>query len=532
LQNLSQINNIANKILQKAIKHIKRNEGFRIQGEREKEMKINKLRNKIHSIKLRKLAKLTALCISALFIISILSVFSLPAVRASTPIFSDSFASQNFSAWTGVSNNNGGTESVQTSTVYGGSNVAKFTLPSTANSWAVITKNLATTYSTLYLAGYICLDALPSSGNYLMAGITLDSIHGYDLASAYIHNNAGTYRWSLEYSGSGGKGYYVDSSSGLTVSVGTWYYIEVMCKVGSGTGETTMWANNTQISDVTGLTNNYDGASQTIQVGPYSPSALALNDYIENIVASTSFITMPTSTPTPTSTPVPTVSPASTPAPTATPTPTPTPSATNLTPIPAGWEGSSGCWRGIGNQAGDSLCTSTTYNGQPTLEINVRQAPVVNLVYNGVPTKILDPEFDGLYQKVSPGAHIVFSAYIKTTSSTIGDTCPYHGAFIDIDFYGANGRICGTQTPNGSEIINGVYPSNWDANIVPFGTSGWTYVSMNFIVPNQAYADGFGGPYPAGTLVTPTGFVPVIYVQANYGEGALVWIADTTLTVS
>ena len=118
-------------------------------------MKINKLRNKIHSIKLRKLAKLTALCISALFIISILSVFSLPAVRASTPIFSDSFASQNFSAWTGVSNNNGGTESVQTSTVYGGSNVAKFTLPSTANSWAVITKNLATTYSTLYLAGYM-----------------------------------------------------------------------------------------------------------------------------------------------------------------------------------------------------------------------------------------------------------------------------------------------------------------------------------------------------------------------------------------
>ncbi len=88
---------------------------------------------------------------------------------------------------------------------------------------------------------------------------------------------------------------YVDSSLGSNISVGTWYYLEVMCKIGSGNGEVAMWVNNTQVSDVTGLTNNGDGASRVLQVGPYSLSGtIALNDYIDNIVASTSFIAEPT----------------------------------------------------------------------------------------------------------------------------------------------------------------------------------------------------------------------------------------------
>jgi len=504
-----------------------RPQGFQKLRERErKKMKTHKLRNILHSMNFRKHSKPTVLFISALFIISMLSFVSPAAVHASTSIFSENFASKNFNAWA-ISNNNGGTESVQTATVYGGSNIAKFTLPYTANSWAVITKNLGTTYSTLYLAGYVCLDALPSSGNYLMAGITLDSINGYDLASAHIHNNAGTYRWTLEYSSSGGKSNYVDSSLGSSISVGTWYYIEVMSKVGSGTGETTMWVNNAQILDVTGLTNNYDGASQIIQIGPYSSSAVTLNDYIDTISASTSFITMPT----PPTTSSPTTSPTPTPAPTATPTPTPTQTSgtqqsTNLAPSPTGWSTSTnGMHIAIGGVSNDVLSNSVLYNGQDSIEI----LPAGN---SGNTYR----ECDGPYISIAPGDQIVFSCWIKTTASSLGDTNPNSGGRIGIDFYSNTGRITGTASPDGSVWTPTTgYPSNTYLNYVHWGTSTWTQVTMSFTIPSTYPADGASGGYYAGQPVTPTAILPWMQVwSSTYGasDQGQAWFANPQLTIT
>ncbi|HUK85352.1 MAG TPA: hypothetical protein VLU95_05790 [Candidatus Acidoferrum sp.] len=222
-----------------------------------------------------------------------------PSPSPSPPLFNDSFDSKDFSLWPGGWNNNGGNENVQTTSPYGGNNVATFTLPANAGAAAFIIKDLGTNYSTLYLSGFVCLDALPSFGNYLMAGITLDSISGNDLSSACIHNAAGQYFWCLKYWDSKNNvDVYVDSAFGPNISVGSWYYLEVMCTVGGGNGEVAMWVNNTQVSDITGLTNNGDGASRLLQVGPYSLSGtLALNDYIDNIVASTSFTAEPTYAP-------------------------------------------------------------------------------------------------------------------------------------------------------------------------------------------------------------------------------------------
>jgi len=215
-------------------------------------------------------------------------------------LFNDSFDSNNFSLWSGILNSTGGSESIQATTPYGGSNVAKFTLDGSTRAYAHITKDLGSSYSSMYLSGFVCLDALLSSDNYLNAGITLDSINGTDLSSAYIHNNAGQFLWCLKYWNSTSHDYnYVDSYLGSNISVGTWYYLEVMCKVGAGNGEVALWVNNTQVCDVVGLTNNGDGALQLLKVGPYSPfpGTLVLNDYIDGIVASTSFISEPTLTP-------------------------------------------------------------------------------------------------------------------------------------------------------------------------------------------------------------------------------------------
>jgi hypothetical protein len=173
-------------------------------------------------------------------------------------------------------------------------------LPANVGAYALITKDLGSSYSTLYLSGFVCLDALPSSGNYLIAGVTLDTISESDLSSACIHNNAGQYFWSLKYWDSKNNvDIYADSSMSSNISVGTWYYLEVMCKVGSGNGEVAMWVNNTQVSDVTGLTNNADGGSRLLELGPYSPfsTTIALNEYVDSIVASTSYMTDPADTP-------------------------------------------------------------------------------------------------------------------------------------------------------------------------------------------------------------------------------------------
>ncbi len=223
-----------------------------------------------------------------------------PSPTPTPALFNDSFDSKDFSLWSGVSNSRGGAESVQTTSPYGGDNVAKFTLPARAGASAIIVKDLGSSYSTLYLSGYVCLDALPSSGNYLMAGITLDSINRYNLSSSYIHNNAGQYLWCLKYWNSNTQAYsYVDSSLSSSISVGIWYHLEIMCKIGAGDGEVAMWVNNTQVTDVTGLTNNADGGSHILEVGSYSPSpaTIALNNYVDGIATSTSYIAEQTDKP-------------------------------------------------------------------------------------------------------------------------------------------------------------------------------------------------------------------------------------------
>jgi hypothetical protein len=234
--------------------------------------------------------------------------------------------------------------------------------------------------------------------------------------------------------------------------------------------------------------------------------------------------------PTPTPTPKPIATPTPTPKPTSTPTPAPTPtsSGNNLVPIPNAWTYSyTGMSNGIGGLACDTLDSSTLFNGQPTLKINCALAPVVNLGYGN----IIDPEMDSYYTSLSPGDHIVFSCWVKSTAATMSEG--YNGGSMIIDFYGADGRICGTCSPTGAMISSsGVYSSDWSANEISFGTSSWTYIVMDFIVPSQCIADPFGSAYTPGTLVTPIGIIPKLYINANVGEGATFWFADTELYVN
>lgn len=141
--------------------------------------------------------------------------------------------------------------------------------------------------------------------------------------------------------------------------------------------------------------------------------------------------------------------------------------------------------------------------------------------------------------RVSPGDHIVFSVYMKTSASSINDYSATSGVRLGIDFY-VNGvhRIIGVQDPKGVgwTPANG-YPKDQVDNWVKWG-SDWTQRTMDFIVPKQYNYDGYGGDgsWVTGvTMVTPNSMLPWIQVWSEDHENAdtgTAWFADAKLYIN
>ena len=234
--------------------------------------------------------------------------------------------------------------------------------------------------------------------------------------------------------------------------------------------------------------------------------------------------------PTPTASPTP--SPSPTPTPTASPTPTPTPS--NLTPFPTGWEtpsigGTSSAWSvGLSGVTNVVLDNSVLYNGQPTIRIDP----------TGSSTDP-DRENDGPWITVHPGDHLVFSGWVKTQASTIGDTYMYHGICLGVDFYGANGRICGVSSPTGQPWTpSGGYPSDNGAEFVSWGHTSWVQIKIDFTVASQYPADTFGSgfgtnfAYSVGQMVAPVALIPYFWCMNSSGDTASAWFAGAVLYIN
>jgi len=225
-----------------------------------------------------------------------------------------------------------------------------------------------------------------------------------------------------------------------------------------------------------------------------------------------------------------------TPTPTPTPTPTSIPSTTsNLTPFPTGWEapsigGTSSGWSvGLSGVTNVVLDNSVLYNGQPTIRISPTGSSIDP-----------DRENDGPWITVHPGDHLVFTGWIKTSASSIGDTYIYHGCAMGLDFYGAKGRITGCSSPTGKtnpSSSSGPWPSDNGGTFVSWG-KGWTQVRMDFVVQSQYPADylgsGFGTnfAYSPGTKVTPTALIPFFSVMDSSGEQGVAWFAGAVLYIN
>jgi hypothetical protein len=196
-----------------------------------------------------------------------------------------------------------------------------------------------------------------------------------------------------------------------------------------------------------------------------------------------------------------------------TPTATSTPLLNNLAPLPSAWH----LTYGTGPQI-IHLDTSVTYNGQPSIRLDRHTSADINT----------GRECNTGGIRIKPGDHIVFKCWMKTTASGYGDTNPYSGARIGIDFYNSQ-RIAALQSPTYPDTNLGVRQ-----NYVNWGTSQWTQRTIEFVVPQTIPADGWIG-YPAGSLQTPTAMILWIQVwSSTYGstDPGQAWFANTELYIN
>src|SRR5208283_693957 len=144
---------------------------------------------------------------------------------------------------------------------------------------------------------------------------------------------------------------------------------------------------------------------------------------------------------------------------------------TNLTPIPTGWQTSSnGMIYAVGGSSWDTFDASNPYGGVESVKIS--------------PPYGASSECDGSFLTISPGEHIVFICWMKTTSSTIGDNGnPQAGVRIGIDMYGNTGRITGIATTSGG--VDYTPENGWtdgSSCYVEWNTPTWTEIIMDFTV--------------------------------------------------
>jgi hypothetical protein len=200
--------------------------------------------------------------------------------------------------------------------------------------------------------------------------------------------------------------------------------------------------------------------------------------------------------------------------------------------MPTFWENTG--W-GIGSTIDGGAASSmdtypVAYGGQTCIQMSPNAYYISTRDGGGV----ADCEMDGEYTSVNVGDQIVFSAYIWTGSSTVGDNGnALLGGRIALDFYGAKGRICEIATPTGIPSYPN-YPASMAQCTVSPNSNGWVKVTIDFTVQSQYEADGFTAGYTAGTMATPSAFVPwfASFSSNVYAETASMWIYDTVLYVT
>ena len=197
-----------------------------------------------------------------------------------TVIFSDGFESGDFSAWSEISG--GGTIEVVNTKPHHGVYSAHFV--GTGNSHAYAIQYIGS-YATLYHRLYIYIDSSTVDAyGYFLTQMGSNYIDFFQLgvtgASRALY---------LQYR-DGGAGN--TSTSATTLSLDTWYCIEVKLVKSSTVGEVVVYLNDVEVSDLThtGLNNDDAGNTFRVGVGVLNEWAYVIDEFIDCVVVADAYI--------------------------------------------------------------------------------------------------------------------------------------------------------------------------------------------------------------------------------------------------
>ncbi len=208
--------------------------------------------------------------------------------RTMVTILKDGFESGTLDSWVTHASGVGSVPIVQSAIKYAGTYSAEFSLSSGAGG-SIVVKDFGKTYPTLYCRIYVRFSATPTtSGDGLLIGPSLMDVKGCDVSCAVIMNDAGTLKWGLNYQTDTG-GLRALDTTGESVATNTWYCVEVMATTGAGTGIVDLYVNGIKIIEVTGIGNSLHLLSE-LQLGDYTAGTLTVDEYVDNVVASETYI--------------------------------------------------------------------------------------------------------------------------------------------------------------------------------------------------------------------------------------------------
>lgn len=211
----------------------------------------------------------------------------IPLIHAAT-IFNDGFESGDFSAWTSqVSSGAGSTITVESADPYAGSYHGKaYCEVATA---AAYTYKDFTGQPTVYAHAKIQIrDNLPSSGNSFIVFTVGANSGATTMGYVNVYNDGGTVKWQLGLR----NGASVETSlSSETVSLNTYYEVELKVVVDNAAGEGILYIGGVEAASLTGKdTNNY-GNIDRVHVGErYSSSATTHTVYFDNVTVADTYI--------------------------------------------------------------------------------------------------------------------------------------------------------------------------------------------------------------------------------------------------
>jgi len=171
--------------------------------------------------------------------------------------------------------------------------------------------------------------------------------------------------------------------------------------------------------------------------------------------------------------------------------------------------------------------SSVLHNGDVSIRIDAHQEGVDLNNYR---------EADGDFIQVKPGDHIVFSVWVKTGHSTLGQDGVYgNGGLILFDYYSATHRLHEHSSDNPRNDWDPTWTTYLDdpTIYVPFN-SDWALRTLDAVVPSQVFDE------TTGQLATEpiVGIIPVLQasgyiVPPNYEQDqGQVWFADAVLYIN